>query len=99
MALGSTQPGIFPGGKGGRCLGLTTLPPSCADFLKFRSLNLLEPSEPGQACNGIVLSLPYTVLRAIIEFRISSYCKASYDIVYYYYPRYLLYAGYLHLYS
>jgi len=24
-------PGIFPGGKGGRCLGLSTLPLSCAD--------------------------------------------------------------------
>jgi hypothetical protein len=36
MALGSTQPlqeilpGAFPGGKGGRCVRLTTLPPSCA---------------------------------------------------------------------
>jgi len=28
-------PGIFPGGKGGRCVGLTTLPPSCADFLEI----------------------------------------------------------------
>jgi hypothetical protein len=27
-------PGIVPGGKGGRCVGLTTLPPSCADCLK-----------------------------------------------------------------
>jgi hypothetical protein len=39
MALGSTQPltvlGIFPGGKGGRCVGLTTLPPSCADCLEI----------------------------------------------------------------
>jgi len=26
-------PGIFPGGKGGRCIWLTTLPPSCADCL------------------------------------------------------------------
>jgi hypothetical protein len=37
MALGSTQPPtemstrIFPGGRGGRCVGLTTLPPSCAE--------------------------------------------------------------------
>jgi hypothetical protein len=36
MALGSTQPltevstGAFSGGKGGRCIRLTTLPPSCA---------------------------------------------------------------------
>jgi hypothetical protein len=34
MALGLTQPvtvpRIFPGGKGGWCVGLTTLPSSCA---------------------------------------------------------------------
>jgi hypothetical protein len=41
MALGSTQPlkemstrNIF-WGKGGRCVGLTILPPSCADCLKI----------------------------------------------------------------
>jgi hypothetical protein len=28
-------PGISPGGKDGRCVGLTTLPPSCADCLKI----------------------------------------------------------------
>jgi len=50
-------PGIFPGGKGGRCVGLTTLPPSCADCLDG-SLILLEPSGPAQACNGIALPLP-----------------------------------------
>jgi hypothetical protein len=26
---------IFPGGKGGLCVGLTTLPPSCADCLEI----------------------------------------------------------------
>jgi hypothetical protein len=26
---------IFTAGKGGRCLGLTTLPPSCADCLEI----------------------------------------------------------------
>ena len=37
MALGSTQPLVkmstrnFPGGKGGRCVWLTTSPPSCAE--------------------------------------------------------------------
>jgi len=45
-------PGIFSGGKGGRCVGPTTLPPSCATVLKSRSLNLLEPSGPVQVCNG-----------------------------------------------
>ena len=42
LALGSTQPlnrneyqEYFLGGKGGRCVGLTTLPPSCADCLEI----------------------------------------------------------------
>jgi len=37
------------GGKGGRCVGLTTLPPSCADCIEF-----LEAKPPGTlwACPG-----------------------------------------------
>jgi hypothetical protein len=37
MALGSTQPvtEINARGKGGRCLGLTSLPPSCADCFEI----------------------------------------------------------------
>jgi hypothetical protein len=42
MTLGLTQPliemstrNIALGGKGSRCLGLTALPPSCADFLEI----------------------------------------------------------------
>jgi hypothetical protein len=48
MALASTQPltemstGSIYWGKGGRCVGLTTLPPSCADCLK-----MWEPQPPG----------------------------------------------------
>jgi hypothetical protein len=40
--------------KGGRCLGLTTLPPSCADCLE-----IWEPQPSGtlRACNGIALHL------------------------------------------
>jgi hypothetical protein len=34
-------PGIYPEGKGGRCAGLTTLPPSCAECLE-----ILEPQHP-----------------------------------------------------
>jgi hypothetical protein len=45
---------MFPGDKGGRCAGLTTLP----IVLKSESLNLLEPSGPVKACNGIALPLP-----------------------------------------
>jgi len=51
---------MFLGVKDARCVRLTTLPPSCADYLlKSGSLNLLEPSGPVQACNGITLPLPY----------------------------------------
>jgi len=34
----------FLGGKGGRCVRLTTLPPSCAVVMKSGNLNFLEPS-------------------------------------------------------
>jgi hypothetical protein len=45
------------GGKDGRCVGLTTLPPSCADCLE-----ILEPQPSGteghvQACSGKALPL------------------------------------------
>jgi len=42
----------FLGGKGGWCIGLTSLPPSCAVI--SWSLSLLEPSGPIQACTWIV---------------------------------------------
>ena len=40
----------FLGGKGGRCVGLTTLPPSCVDCLE-----IWEPQPPGtlRACPGL----------------------------------------------
>jgi hypothetical protein len=40
----------FLGGKGGRCVGLTTLPPSCADYLE-----IWESQPPGTlwACPGL----------------------------------------------
>ena len=44
----------FMEGKGGRCVRLTSLPPSCAAVTKCGNLNLLEPSGPVQACNGTV---------------------------------------------
>ena len=52
-------PGVFHGGKGGRCVRLTTLPPSCAVVMKSDNLNFLEPSGPLQACNGTALPLPF----------------------------------------
>ena len=48
----------FLGGKSGRCVRPTTLPPSCAIVTKSGNLNFLEPSGPVQACNGI--DLPFT---------------------------------------
>ena len=57
MALGLTQPltemstrNISWGSKGGRCIGLTTLPPFCADCLE-----IWEPQLPGtlRVCPGL----------------------------------------------
>jgi hypothetical protein len=56
MALGSTQPPTemntrnISWGKGGLCVGLTTLPPSCADCHE-----MWEPQSPGilRACPGL----------------------------------------------
>jgi len=65
LPLGSTQPltemitrSISWGDKGGRYVGLTTLPPSCAIFTIYWNLNFLEHSGPLQACNGTALPLP-----------------------------------------
>jgi hypothetical protein len=49
-------------GKGGRCLKLTTLPPSCAVVMQSGNLNFLGPSGPFQACNGTALPLPFLPL-------------------------------------
>jgi hypothetical protein len=64
MALGSTQPlrekwvqGEIPGGKCGRCVGLSNLPRSCVVVKKSGSLKFLELSGPLQACKGT--ALPY----------------------------------------
>ena len=77
MALGSTQPltemstGVFPGGKVGRCVRLTTIPPSCAVLMKSGNLNFLEPSGPLQAYNGT--ALPFTFIYVYIYIYIYIY--------------------------
>jgi hypothetical protein len=74
MALGSTQSltemstGVFPGGKGSRCVRLTTLPPSCAVVMKYGKLNFLEPSGPLQACNGTALLFDVITSLVSIEY-------------------------------
>ena len=40
----------FLGGKGGRCVGLTTLPPSCADYLEIWEP---QPSRTLRTCPGL----------------------------------------------
>ena len=50
----------IPGGKGGRCVRLTTSRPSCFMWRmlwKSGNLNLLEPSGPHRACYGTALPL------------------------------------------
>jgi hypothetical protein len=74
MALGSTQSltamntGVYPGGKGGRCVRLTTLPPSCAVVIKSGNLNFLEHSGPRQACNGTALPIVDVTLKRKVIF-------------------------------
>jgi hypothetical protein len=58
-------PGVFPGGKGGRCVSLTTLPPFCVVVMKSGNINFLEPSGPLQACNGTAVPLPKDLRRVI----------------------------------
>jgi hypothetical protein len=43
-------------GNCGRCVRLTTLPPSCAVVKKSGEPKFLEPSGPLQACNGTALT-------------------------------------------
>ena len=51
----------IPGGKGGRCVRVTTLPPSCAECLVIWSLNRPEPSGPHRPVIGIALPLPMNI--------------------------------------
>jgi hypothetical protein len=52
--------GIFPGGKFSRCVGLTNLPPSCADCLK-----IWEPYPPAQGLSRPVMGLFYLYLHIL----------------------------------
>jgi hypothetical protein len=50
-----------PGGEGGRCVRVTTSPPSqCRISRRSRSLNLLEPQQPHQTCSGKPLPFTFT---------------------------------------
>ena len=53
LTLTEMSTSVFSGGKGGRCIGLTTLPPSCGDCLEILAPQTLEPSGPLRVCIGI----------------------------------------------
>jgi hypothetical protein len=70
MSLGSTQPVVkmstrnFPGGKGDRCVRLTTSPPSCA-----KCHEIWEPKPPGilRATPGLLRD-PFTFYRYAVHY-------------------------------
>jgi hypothetical protein len=69
----------FLRGKGGRCVRLITLIPSCAVVLKSGNLNFLEPPGPLQTCNGTALPLPFTYwLRETVQLDLLEMKKISY---------------------
>ena len=49
-------------GKSGRCVRLTTLPPSCTVVMKSENFKFLEPLGPFQACNGTALPFSFTCI-------------------------------------
>ena len=83
VALGSTQPlremstrNIFLGGKGGRCVGLITLPPSCAGCLEMWEL---QTPRTDRACNKPVqgFALPSLLEN---EWRNAAHLYRGYDV-------------------
>ena len=74
--------GVFPGGKGGLYVRLTTLPPSCAVVMKYGNLNFLESSGPLQACNGTALRYTnYNYLLILYSLRPTCWCGAWGSVV------------------
>jgi len=82
MVLGSMQPLTemstrnISWGKGGRCLRLTTLPPSFA-VVKSGNVNFLETSGSLQACKGTVLPLPLPLVFQDMQREFSNYCSLT----------------------
>jgi len=68
-------------GKGGRCLRLTTLPPSCAVVMTSGNLNFLEPSGPLQACNGTDLTLPFIRTNYYVQISLKYVCLYNVNVV------------------
>ena len=51
-----------PGGEGGRCVRLTTLPPYCAVVKKSRSLNFLDLSGSAWPVTGVLFNGDESIL-------------------------------------
>ena len=76
MALGSTQtltetsslPGIFRGGKGDRCVGLTILPPLCAARLEiWKPQPPVKPTGLSRPVQGLLFVTSNSTLRRLRE--------------------------------
>jgi len=77
-------PEKLPGGKGGRCVKVTILPPSCTVVMKSGNLNLLGPSGPLQACNGTALPLPYLICQIFSSLLYCHFNKIMQSELYFY---------------
>jgi len=64
----------FLGSKGGQCVGLTTLPPSCADCLQ-----IWEPQPPGslRACPDLLTCFKYSGVTSVLENNSASFQSSS----------------------
>ena len=69
MALGSIQP--FLGGKGGGCVGMNTLPPSCTEIWGPQSSGTLRTC-PDLYKDCFIFCLFYNVRKQIMFYRIGN---------------------------
>jgi hypothetical protein len=58
-------PGVFPGGKGGRCVRLTTLPPTCAVVVKSGNLTSWNPLGHPRPVTGLLYSIAYIYIHTL----------------------------------
>ena len=72
----------FLGGKGGRCVRLTTYHHPYAVVTKSGNLNFLEHSGPVQTCNGTALPLPFTLKASHVP-KHTDWKYISFDITYF----------------
>ena len=58
----------FLGEKSGRCVRLTTLPPSCAVVMKSGNLNFLEPSGQLGPVTGLIYFFFYILVKGFVSY-------------------------------